>query len=200
MTRAPGYLLRVQPGEMDLERFRGLVDRARTSEPAEAAELLARALAIWRGHALADLVHEPVAGVAAGLDELRLEALDLRIDADLELGRLAAIISELGARPRAAVSRAPPSATRPCAVPVGPAGGRDGGVRGRTRGDRLTATGIRLAPAYLRCRPPELELPSAQGLRRRRVSRAVAFPRSVRGAKRPSLPSSPLRTRRLLYL
>ncbi|MGE5273595.1 MAG: BTAD domain-containing putative transcriptional regulator [Verrucomicrobiota bacterium] len=95
VTRAPGYLLRVEPYELDLDRFRRLVDDARAGEPAEAAALLREALALWRGPPLADLAGEP-AGLAAGhLDELRLEAIELRVDADLELGHHAQLVAEL---------------------------------------------------------------------------------------------------------
>ncbi len=95
VTRPPGYLLRVEPGELDLERFRGLVDEARGREPLEAASLLREALALWRGPPLADLAREPVAASAAHLGELRHEAIERRIDADLELGRHAELVTEL---------------------------------------------------------------------------------------------------------
>ena len=97
VTRAPGYLLRAEPGELDLERFRGLVEKARTREPEEAAALLRQALALWRGAALADLAREPVGAAAGPLEEQRLDALELRIDADLALGRHAELVAELEA-------------------------------------------------------------------------------------------------------
>jgi DNA-binding SARP family transcriptional activator len=97
VTRPPGYLLRVEPGELDLDRFRRLVDEARVSEPSEAAALLHEALALWRGDPLADLAREPAGAAAAHLAELRLEALESRIDADLALGRHAALVPELDA-------------------------------------------------------------------------------------------------------
>jgi DNA-binding SARP family transcriptional activator len=95
VTRAPGYLLRVERDELDLERFRRLVEEARAREPDEAAGLLRDALALWRGPPLADLADEPVIAAAAGLDELRLETLERRIDADLALGRHSELVSEL---------------------------------------------------------------------------------------------------------
>jgi DNA-binding SARP family transcriptional activator len=55
VTRAPGYLLTVERSELDLRRFEQLVGEARGAEPADAAALLRRALALWRGTALADL-------------------------------------------------------------------------------------------------------------------------------------------------
>jgi DNA-binding SARP family transcriptional activator len=95
VTRAPGYLMRVEPYELDLDRFRRLVAEARAGEPAQAAALLGEALALWRGPPLADLAGDPV-GLAAGhLDELRLEAVELRIDAELELGLHARLVAEL---------------------------------------------------------------------------------------------------------
>jgi hypothetical protein len=54
------------------------------------------ALALWRGPALADLAYEPFAQAAVGrLEELRLAALERRIDADLALGRHADLVAEL---------------------------------------------------------------------------------------------------------
>jgi DNA-binding SARP family transcriptional activator len=95
VTRAPGYLLRVEPYELDLDRFRRLVEEARSAEPAQAAALLGQALALWRGTPLADLAGEPAGAAAVHLEELRLEALELRIDADLDLGLHAQLVAEL---------------------------------------------------------------------------------------------------------
>ncbi|MGE5689763.1 MAG: BTAD domain-containing putative transcriptional regulator [Pseudomonadota bacterium] len=95
VTRAPGYLLRVEEGELDLDRFRRLVGQARGREPDEAATLLREALALWRGPPLADLAAEPVAAASAHLDELRLDAVERRIDADLALGRHRELVPEL---------------------------------------------------------------------------------------------------------
>jgi DNA-binding SARP family transcriptional activator len=97
ITRAPGYLLRAEPGEPDLDRFRRLADDARSAEPERAAALLREALALWRGAPLADLVGEPVAEAAVHLEELRLDALERRIDADLALGRRRDLVAELEA-------------------------------------------------------------------------------------------------------
>jgi DNA-binding SARP family transcriptional activator/tetratricopeptide (TPR) repeat protein len=95
VTQPPGYLLRVDDGELDLDRFQRLVDDARGAEPALAAERLADALALWRGPPLADLASEPVSRAASHLEELRPAALEDRIDADLALGRHAALVAEL---------------------------------------------------------------------------------------------------------
>jgi DNA-binding SARP family transcriptional activator len=95
-TRAPGYVLQVQPGELDLHVFEGLVSRARGAEPARASELLGEALALWRGPALADFAYESFAQAEiARLEELRLTALEERVEADLALGRHAAVAAEL---------------------------------------------------------------------------------------------------------
>ena len=91
VTRPPGYLLRVEPEELDAERFERLVAEGNP-------ERLGEALALWRGPALADLAHEPFAQAdAARLDESRLGALEARIDADLAAGRHAALVPELEA-------------------------------------------------------------------------------------------------------
>jgi DNA-binding SARP family transcriptional activator len=95
-TKPPGYVLRVEPGELDLDRFTQLLDDADRAEPAVAAETLREALALWHGPALADLAYESFAQRAIGrLEELRLTATERRIEADLALGRHAQVVSEL---------------------------------------------------------------------------------------------------------
>jgi DNA-binding SARP family transcriptional activator len=95
-TRPPGYVLQVAPDSVDLGRFEFLVEEAARSDPSRAAELLRDALALWRGAPLADLVDEPFAASAVGrLEEIRLLALERRIDADLELGRHRELVGEL---------------------------------------------------------------------------------------------------------
>lgn len=97
-TRPPGYVLQAAPDGVDLGRFERLADEAGRSEPARAAELLREALGLWRGPPLADLGDEPfVVAAVSRLDELRLLALERRIDADLELGRHREVVSELEA-------------------------------------------------------------------------------------------------------
>jgi DNA-binding SARP family transcriptional activator/ABC-type branched-subunit amino acid transport system substrate-binding protein/streptogramin lyase len=101
-TRGHGYVLKVEPGQVDADRFQGLLEEARRAraegKPEEAAEELRRALALWRGPALADFTYESFAQVEiARLDELQLTALEERIDADLALGRHAELIGELEA-------------------------------------------------------------------------------------------------------
>src|SRR4051794_24614559 len=97
-TKAPGYLLRVGPEELDLDRFTRLLGDAEGADPAVAAARLREALALWRGPPLADLAYEPFAQAPiARLEELRLAALELRIEADLALGCHAELVSELQA-------------------------------------------------------------------------------------------------------
>ncbi len=100
VTAAPGYVVRPPPGSLDRERFAALRERGRdllaAGDPAGAAATLREALALWRGRALADLEHEPFAVAAVeALEEERLDALEARIDADLDLGRHAQLTSEL---------------------------------------------------------------------------------------------------------
>jgi DNA-binding SARP family transcriptional activator len=95
-TKPPGYVLRVGPEELDLDRFTRLLDQADGAEPSVAAHKLREALALWRGPALADFAYESFAQASIGrVEELRLAAVERRIDADLSLGRHAQLVSEL---------------------------------------------------------------------------------------------------------
>jgi DNA-binding SARP family transcriptional activator len=101
-TRSPGYVVRVEPDELDLHRFERLVDEGRSllarGLAADASERLRDALSLWRGAALADFAYESFAQAAiARLEEIRLAALELRIDADLALGRHHELVGELEA-------------------------------------------------------------------------------------------------------
>ncbi len=100
LTRRAGYGLFVSPDQVDAARFECLLESGREAlnlgEVERAAGLLAEALAMWRGAVLDDLGPPEFANTdAARLDELRLAALDHRIDADLLLGRHDAVIGEL---------------------------------------------------------------------------------------------------------
>jgi predicted ATPase/DNA-binding SARP family transcriptional activator len=96
VTRAPGYQLRVDRDELDLYCFERLVGEADGVEPVEAAAKLREALGLWRGAPLADLTYASFAQPAIRrLEELRLAALEKRIEADLQLGRHADLIGEL---------------------------------------------------------------------------------------------------------
>ena len=98
---AGGYSLRVEPGELDLDRFEELVRQAmqqRADDPARAALTLAEALALWRGPPLADLLDEPFAAEdARRLEDGRLAALEERIEADLAAGAGGELVPELDA-------------------------------------------------------------------------------------------------------
>jgi predicted ATPase/DNA-binding SARP family transcriptional activator len=99
-TVGGGYLLSLAPGELDAELFAERVrDGRRTLEQGDTAgarELLNQALALWRGPPLGDIGFEEFAQPEIRrLEELRLVALETRIDADLELGRHADVIGEL---------------------------------------------------------------------------------------------------------
>jgi DNA-binding SARP family transcriptional activator len=98
VSRPPGYLLKVDRSELDLGRFEQLLGEARSADPPNAARMLRRALALWRGPALADLAYEPfVQTEIARLEELRWVAIEQRIDAELASGRHAELIGELEA-------------------------------------------------------------------------------------------------------
>jgi WD40 repeat protein/DNA-binding SARP family transcriptional activator len=101
-TRSPGYVLHVEPDQLDAFRFERLLDAASEAltrhDDAGAAARLREALALWRGPALADLADAPYAQPAIGrLEELRLTALERRIEADLRLGQDGALVGELEA-------------------------------------------------------------------------------------------------------
>ena len=99
LTREPGYLLAVDRDQIDAVRFERLVGQARPvlgNAPGQAAALLHGALSLWRGEPLADFAFEPFAQAEiTRLTELRLSALEDRIDAELALGRHAALCGEL---------------------------------------------------------------------------------------------------------
>jgi DNA-binding SARP family transcriptional activator len=96
-TRSPGYILRLAPDQLDLHRFERLAERAaQAGDAREAAHLLREGLGLWHGGALADLADEPFARAAIErLEEIRLAAIERRIDAELALGRHAELVGEL---------------------------------------------------------------------------------------------------------
>ncbi|HEX2293598.1 MAG TPA: BTAD domain-containing putative transcriptional regulator [Gaiellaceae bacterium] len=96
LTRAPGYLIDVPRDAVDAHRFEQLTREARDAPPAERAERLREALALWCGPALADIsLGESWAAEAARLEELRLAAWEDRLEADIEAGHHAAAVGEL---------------------------------------------------------------------------------------------------------
>jgi DNA-binding SARP family transcriptional activator len=97
-TQPPGYVLRLDPSELDLARFEQLLEEAKRADPENAAQKLRHALSLWRGPALADLAYERFAQIEiARLEELRLGALGQRRDADLAAGRAADLVGEIEA-------------------------------------------------------------------------------------------------------
>lgn len=96
VTQGPGYRIHVGDHEFDVVAFERLVEEARHAAPREAVELRRRALSLWRGKPLADLVVDGAARAAlARLEDLRLNVQLERIDAELELGRHTALVGEL---------------------------------------------------------------------------------------------------------
>jgi DNA-binding SARP family transcriptional activator len=99
-TQPRGYLIRVNPGELDLARLEALLTAAwaaaQNGSWDQAAMHASGALALWRGEPLADVDSQVLAArEVPRLAELRLQALEVRIDADLHLGRHAEVIAEL---------------------------------------------------------------------------------------------------------
>jgi DNA-binding SARP family transcriptional activator len=106
LRRPPGYLLRIEPDQLDSLRFARLVDEGHAAlergDPGAAAEVLATALSLWRGAALADVaLAESAQDAITRLEALRLSATVMRVEADLELGRHVALVPELEALVRA---------------------------------------------------------------------------------------------------
>jgi DNA-binding SARP family transcriptional activator/uncharacterized short protein YbdD (DUF466 family) len=106
VTSPPGYVLRVEDEAVDAARFEALVARGRRlsagGDHQAAGAVLRRALALWRGPALADVVLAPFARAeGARLEEERLAALEDRIEADLACGRHGELIADLEALTRA---------------------------------------------------------------------------------------------------
>jgi DNA-binding SARP family transcriptional activator len=101
-TRAGGYALNVEAESVDLFRFEDLTQDGRrllaAGDPAAARAAFGEALALWRGPPLADFAYEPFAQTEISrLEELRVAALEDRIDADLALGETASLVPELEA-------------------------------------------------------------------------------------------------------
>jgi predicted ATPase/DNA-binding SARP family transcriptional activator len=102
LTGPNGYSIRVARGELDLERFTRLAEEGRRAlgadDPERGAQLLREALGLWRGPPLADFAFESFAQQEIGrLEELRLAALEDRIDADLARGLHGELVGELEA-------------------------------------------------------------------------------------------------------
>ena len=101
VTRPPGYLLVAGPEQIDASQFEHLVSAASQvgdDRPDAAADLLDRALGLWRGPAFQEFADEPFAEAeAARLEEMRMAATEDRFELDLVRGEHAALIAPLGA-------------------------------------------------------------------------------------------------------
>ena len=99
-TQPAGYVLSVAADDLDAHHFEWLVATGRAAlahgDPGGAAETLRKAMALWRGPALADLAYEQFAQPEIRrLEALRLSALEERIEADLALGQHESLVAEL---------------------------------------------------------------------------------------------------------
>jgi DNA-binding SARP family transcriptional activator len=99
-TRSPGYLIRLSAGQLDLDSFQRRAEEAGRAlargDPQSASDLVRNALDLWRGAPLADFAYESFAQTSIQrLEELRLAAVEQRIDAELALGRHAELVGEL---------------------------------------------------------------------------------------------------------
>jgi DNA-binding SARP family transcriptional activator len=100
LTRSPGYLVQVRPGELDLRSFTELVEAGDAAvaggDPGEGVTLLDQALELWRGEPLSELGDLPTAGTdRLRLTELHVRARERRCDALLALGRPDAAVTDL---------------------------------------------------------------------------------------------------------
>ena len=99
LTRPPGYELRVEDGELDLDRFERLAREGRellaAGDSKAASTRLGEALELWHGAPLAEFSEPFARDAGARLEDERLAALEERIDADLALGRHARLVPEL---------------------------------------------------------------------------------------------------------
>lgn len=99
-TRPPGYLMSVHPDQLDASAFERLARQGRQlldgGRPEDASRVLHRALALWNGASLANVGQGRLLGAhAVHLEEQRLRVLELRIQADAELGRHRELVGEM---------------------------------------------------------------------------------------------------------
>ena len=193
ITKPPGYLLRIEPRQLDVNRARGCSPRRSRAAGREGGQAPA-ALALWRGAPLADFPFESFAqGEIARLEELRLTMLEERIDAELEAGR--------PRRSSASWRRSSPSircasgsrAADARALPLRPAGRGARGLPGRSARARRRARDRAepAAPAAARRDPaPGDPLEPARAARRRTTSRTWPERCSRAGSSPSSAPTS----------
>ncbi|WP_457452118.1 AfsR/SARP family transcriptional regulator [Streptomyces sp. M18.1] len=97
-TRPAGYVMALEPGQLDLEDFGDRLREAeRADDPAQAAERIRQALSLWRGRPLADVKADYAAGARVRLQERRLTAYEHLADLELSLGRHEQLVDELSA-------------------------------------------------------------------------------------------------------
>jgi DNA-binding SARP family transcriptional activator/class 3 adenylate cyclase len=97
-TVPPGYVLATDPTRVDANLFRRLLEEASGAAAAERSARLRQALSLWRGSALAEFTYQPFAQrEITALEELRLVAIEERVEADLALGRHGQLVAELEA-------------------------------------------------------------------------------------------------------
>ncbi|SOD62193.1 DNA-binding transcriptional activator of the SARP family [Streptomyces zhaozhouensis] len=106
LTRAPGYVVRVAPEQIDLVRFERLAARGRSAllagDTGRARCALREALALWRGPALADLVEEGTDWPElAALEQRRLDAMEDRFEVELRSGQPRSVLREMEGYTRA---------------------------------------------------------------------------------------------------
>jgi DNA-binding SARP family transcriptional activator len=99
-TERGGYALRLHGGDTDVREFQRLARAGSAAfeagDPRDASDLLGRALALWRGPLLSDIEVGPLLALdTLALEDLRIAALNRRIEADLHLGRHHEVLAEL---------------------------------------------------------------------------------------------------------
>src|SRR5436190_3457171 len=98
VTKPPGYLIRLESSELDLNRVHALRNEAKAVSVGERGTKLRAALAHWRGPPLEEFAYEPFAqNEIARLEELRLTLLEERLEAEIEAGEAGELIGELEA-------------------------------------------------------------------------------------------------------
>jgi predicted ATPase/DNA-binding SARP family transcriptional activator len=100
ISKPPGYMLRLEDEQFDLNRFQRLTEEATASVAARdwkaAADSYRKALAVWRGPAFAEFTSLPFAlRESARLNELRVRAMENLFDCELAMGRHADVVAEL---------------------------------------------------------------------------------------------------------
>jgi DNA-binding SARP family transcriptional activator len=100
MTRSPGYLIRLRPNQLDLQLFESLLSEGSellaSGHASTASERLREAIELWRGDPLGEFSYEDFAAAPiARLNELRLVALERRVEADLATGASGTLVAEL---------------------------------------------------------------------------------------------------------